>query len=94
MRVKELIIKGRKYKLPIFLPDATLGVVRGLDKDILEKTGVRGVVVNTYHLNDEPGIDILKKYAKNDKVLPCHLTRQDLVISNILFQNVHPGTII
>ncbi len=63
MNIKELKIKGKKYKLPIFLPDATLGIVRGLDNRILEEIGTRGVVVNTYHLNDTPGTDILKKFA-------------------------------
>ena len=58
-----LTIKGKTYKLPIFLPDATLGIVRSLDKEDLEKIGVRGVVVNTYHLNDTPGMDVLKEYS-------------------------------
>ena len=66
MNIKELKIKGRSYKLPIFLPDATLGIVRGLDREILEKTGTRGVVVNTYHLNDTPGMEVLKKYANGN----------------------------
>jgi queuine tRNA-ribosyltransferase len=66
MNIKELKIKGRSYKLPIFLPDATLGIVRGLDKEILKKTGTRGVVVNTYHLNDTPGMEVLKKYANGN----------------------------
>ena len=63
MNIKELKIKGKKYKLPIFLPDATLGIVRGLDNETLKQISTRGVVVNTYHLNDTPGIDVLEKYA-------------------------------
>ena len=63
MNIKELKIKGKSYKLPVFLPDATLGIVRSLDKEALEKIGVRGVVVNTYYLNDTPGMDILKEYS-------------------------------
>lgn len=63
MNIKELKIKGKRYKLPIFLPDATLGIVRGLDNEALRQVGTRGVVVNTYHLNDMPGMDILKKYS-------------------------------
>ncbi len=63
MNIKELKIKGKKYKLPIFLPDATLGIIRGLDNRILEEIGTRGVVVNTYHLNDTPGTEILKQFA-------------------------------
>lgn len=63
MSIKEIKVKGKTYQLPIFLPDATLGVVRGLDSEILEKIGVRGVVVNTYHLNDNPGTKILERFA-------------------------------
>ncbi len=68
MNIKELKIKGRKYKLPIFLPDATLGIVRSLDNRILEEIGTRGVVVNTYHLNDTPGTKILKQFSNSAKV--------------------------
>ncbi len=77
MNIKELTIKGRKYKLPIFLPDATLGIIRGLDNRILEEIGTRGVVVNTYHLNDTPGIDILKQFT-NTEALPRSTSRQGL----------------
>jgi len=35
---------------PIFFPDATRGMVRGLDNQDTEKTGTPGVLVNTYHL--------------------------------------------
>ena len=62
--MKELVVRGRKYKLPLYLPDATLGVVRGLDSRVLEEVGVEGVVVNSYHLNDTPGLDVLKKFTE------------------------------
>src|SRR5436305_6218145 len=41
--------------LPTFLPDATVGVVRGVDSADLEACGVRGVVMNTFHLMQHPG---------------------------------------
>lgn len=41
--------------LPEFLPDATRGLVRTLDSRDLEEAGVRGVVMNTYHLMQNPG---------------------------------------
>ena len=55
-----LTVKGRKYKLPIFLPDATRGVVKGIDSLDLQEAGVEGVVVNTYHLMTFPGVKVLK----------------------------------
>jgi queuine tRNA-ribosyltransferase len=40
---------------PAFLPDATRAVVRAVDSDDLERCGVPGLVVNTYHLHLNPG---------------------------------------
>jgi len=61
--VKSLTVKGKTYDLPIFLPDATLGVVRGLDSLDLNSIGIRGVVVNTYHLASDPGALVLRKFG-------------------------------
>ncbi len=47
-------------KLPIYFPDATRGVVRGLDSEDLHEVGIEGLVVNTYHLLSHPGISVLK----------------------------------
>jgi queuine tRNA-ribosyltransferase len=41
--------------LPTFLPDATVGVVRAVDSGDLQGCGVRGVVMNTFHLMQHPG---------------------------------------
>lgn len=56
-----LTIKGKEYKFPIYLPDATRAVVRSLDSQDLNNIGVQGVVVNTYHLMTNPGMSVLKK---------------------------------
>jgi queuine tRNA-ribosyltransferase len=40
---------------PVFLPDATLGVVRSLDATDLEQCYVQAVVMNTFHLMQRPG---------------------------------------
>ncbi len=40
---------------PVFLPDATRGVVRGVDSADLEACGVQSVVMNTFHLMQHPG---------------------------------------
>lgn len=41
--------------LPAFLPDATRGVVRGVDSADLERCGIQSVVMNTFHLMQHPG---------------------------------------
>lgn len=40
---------------PVYLPDATFGVVRGVDARDLQDCRVRAVVMNTYHLMQKPG---------------------------------------
>ena len=40
---------------PIYLPDATYGVVRTADAADLESAGVQALVMNTYHLMQRPG---------------------------------------
>jgi queuine tRNA-ribosyltransferase len=41
--------------LPAFLPDATVGVVRAVDADDLERAGVQALVMNVFHLMQKPG---------------------------------------
>ncbi len=44
-----------RLTLPTFLPDATLGVVRAVDSIDLINCGIGGVVMNTFHLMQNPG---------------------------------------
>jgi queuine tRNA-ribosyltransferase len=44
-----------QLRLPAYLPDATLGVVRGVDAADLEQAGVEAVVMNVFHLMQKPG---------------------------------------
>jgi queuine tRNA-ribosyltransferase len=57
---KDLTVKGKTYKLPIYLTDATRAVTKSLDSIDMVNAGVKGAVVNTYHLMETPGIDILQ----------------------------------
>jgi queuine tRNA-ribosyltransferase len=58
--VEKLTIKGKTYNLPQFLPDATRAVVKSVDSHMLKNAGVEGVVVNTYHLMQEPGPETIQ----------------------------------
>lgn len=49
-----------KLHLPVFLPDATRGVVRGVDSHDLSSAGVSALVMNTYHLMQNPGSSTIK----------------------------------
>jgi len=54
---------GGKLPLPVFFPDATRGVVRSIDTSDLEATITPGILVNTFHLWQELGKDVLKKFG-------------------------------
>jgi queuine tRNA-ribosyltransferase len=44
-----------ELQLPVYMPDATLGVVRGVDATDLLSCKVQAVVMNTFHLMQRPG---------------------------------------
>jgi len=47
-------------EFPIFLPDATRGVVRTVDSVDLETVGIEALVMNAYHLMQTPGSSTIK----------------------------------
>src|SRR3989344_1616226 len=60
--MNSLIFRNKTIKFPMFFPDATYGHVVALDNRELSKTGIKGVVVNTYHFLKSGLID-KPKYA-------------------------------
>lgn len=46
--------------LPVFFPDATRGLIKSLDTTDIENTKTKGILVNTYHLFKDLGIDYIK----------------------------------
>ncbi len=46
---------------PFFMPDATRGAVKSLSGDDLVRLGLPAMVVNTYHLYFQPGLEVIKK---------------------------------
>ncbi|MFN2270691.1 MAG: tRNA-guanine transglycosylase, partial [Anaerolineae bacterium] len=52
--MKTLQLPHGQLQLPVFLPDATMGVVRSVDSADLTRCGVQGVVMNTFHLMQHP----------------------------------------
>ena len=49
-------------EFPVFLPDATRGVVRAIDSADLEGCGVTGLVMSTFHLMQHPGSSVIKQH--------------------------------
>jgi queuine tRNA-ribosyltransferase len=56
----ELVIKGKTYNLPIFMPDATHATIKGVDSLDLAATGLKGLVTNTYHLIVDDAVETVK----------------------------------
>lgn len=61
--MKALSLPHGDIPLPIFLPDATRGVVRTLDSADLEACGVEAVVMSTYHLMQNPGSSTIQAFG-------------------------------
>lgn len=57
----EILLANKKLKTPLFMPDATRGVLKTLSSEDLTNTGTEAIVVNTYHLMLQPGMEIIKK---------------------------------
>jgi len=59
--------KYGNLQVPLFLPDATRGFVKLLSNQELNKTSVKAMVVNTFHLYLNPGIQVIKRADKKSK---------------------------
>jgi len=55
-------LTGKKIPLPIFFPDATRAVLKTLDSEDIKNTHTLGVLVNTFHLYQDPGYEVIKNF--------------------------------
>ncbi|MCX6799525.1 MAG: tRNA guanosine(34) transglycosylase Tgt [Candidatus Falkowbacteria bacterium] len=60
MRKIKIKTKHGEIVTPFFMPDATRGVLKGLSVESIKKAGIQAMVVNTYHLYLEPGLEVIK----------------------------------
>jgi len=61
MLLEKLSLPRGEIALPAFFPDATRGAVRSAGADDLVNCGVRGLVMNAYHLMTKPGRSVVKE---------------------------------
>jgi queuine tRNA-ribosyltransferase len=61
LRIGKLKTKSGEIETPFFMPDATRGFIKLLDNNDLNDIGMGPMVVNTYHLYLNPGIEIIRK---------------------------------
>ncbi|QFP41575.1 tRNA guanosine(34) transglycosylase Tgt [Borrelia miyamotoi] len=62
-RLGVLKLPHGKVKTPCFMPVGTLGAMKGLKHDVLDKLGCNLILANTYHLYLRPGVDVIKEYG-------------------------------
>ena len=58
-RTGHVVVRGREFKTPAFMPVATRGTVKCLEMGEVEALGYRLVLMNAYHLHQRPGEDII-----------------------------------
>jgi queuine tRNA-ribosyltransferase len=68
-RKGKLEIKSGVVDTPFFMPDATRGFVKSLSQKDLEAIGIGPLVINTYHLYLQPGMEIIQKAGGANKFM-------------------------
>lgn len=74
MTTRSLTLSQGIFPSPIFLPDATFGVVRSVDAQDLEKVGIEAVVMNTFHLMLKPGSSTIQSLGGLHRMSGWHKT--------------------
>ncbi|MDH4330902.1 MAG: tRNA guanosine(34) transglycosylase Tgt [Candidatus Moranbacteria bacterium] len=59
-RITEFETKNGVNTTPFFMPDATRGFIKFLGNNDILNSGIKQMVVNTYHLILNPGVEIVK----------------------------------
>ncbi len=67
-----LKINGIKVETPVFMPVATQGAIRNTPINLVEETGAKIILGNTYHLHIYPGESLVKKHKGLSKFLGWH----------------------
>ena len=64
-----LSTKYGEIETPVFMPVGTLGTVKGISKETLDKYNFEIILANTYHLMLRPGMEIIKKIGGLNKFM-------------------------
>lgn len=94
---KYLQLPQQRLQLPVFMPDATLGVVRSLDATDLLHCGIQAVVMNTFHLMQRPGSSTIQALGGLHKMsawpLPIMTDSGGFQAYSLIQQNARFGSI-
>ncbi|MCK4539629.1 tRNA guanosine(34) transglycosylase Tgt [Candidatus Parcubacteria bacterium] len=69
LRIGEIKTKRGVIQTPFFMPDATRAVLKGIGNNESGKLNLSAMVVNTYHLYLQPGMDLIKKAGGVNKFM-------------------------
>ena len=58
--VRSLSLSHGDLDFPVFMPDATFGMVRSVDSVDLEQAKIQAVVMNAFHLMQKPGTSTIQ----------------------------------
>ena len=59
----ELTTKSSSIQTPVFMPVGTYGTVKGLTPVQLHDIGFEIILGNAFHLNERPGLDVIKEFG-------------------------------
>ena len=97
MNPPALSIPGMELKPPLFLPDATQGVVRSLDAADLLNCKVEALVMNTFHLMQRPGSATIRSLGGLHKMTgwsgPIVTDSGGFQAYSLIHQNARAGSI-
>src|SRR5690349_11524762 len=83
--------------LPVFLPDATRGVIRAVDTHDLAGAGIQVVQMNVYHLMQHPGSSTIDALGGLHKMIgwerPITTDSGGFQVYSLIRQNPKMGTI-
>lgn len=69
VRIGVLTTRRGDIVTPFFMPDATRASVRGITNEQLKSVGVSPMVVNTYHLLLQPGMELMRASSGVHKLM-------------------------
>lgn len=62
-RTGVLTLPHGSVETPVFMPVGTLGAIKALNHDIIEKIGFKLILANTYHLYLRPGMEVIDNFS-------------------------------
>ena len=95
--VNSISLKHGELVFPVFLPDATVGVVRSVDSTDLAACHIQGLVMNTYHLMQKPGSSTIQSLGGLHRMTgwpgPIFTDSGGFQAYSLIHQNPKMGTI-